>query len=172
VVKWILLSEFPRKHFCETQNADCHWKVNQFREWIQAFWKFLNQNSAFSRSINIHHFLEFSTSFWESVANWVCEDANIFVDFFPTIMINILNLFAMLTNVAILKALLSLDQLFVFKRINLSLICFFFPFEKANFTFFAYEFEQCPWRKRCQFRFSLFVPNFLCYGMILNKNSF
>ena len=49
---------------------------------------------------------------------------------------------------------------------------FFFPFEKANFTFFAYEFEQCPWRKRCQFRFSLFVPNFLCYGMILNKNSF
>ena len=127
---WILSGPIPRKVFSKKQSADCHLKVNQFGEWIQAFWSFLNQNSEFSWGINIHHFLTFSTSFWESVANWVCENANIFVDFFSTIMINILNLFAMLTNVAILKALLTLDQLFVFKRVNLSLICFFFPSKK------------------------------------------
>ena len=43
----------------------------------------------------------------------------------------------MLTNVAILKALLSLDQLFVFKRINLSLICFFNQGKKYAHTIFG-----------------------------------
>ena len=67
------------KHFSKTKNADCHLKVNQFQEWIQAFWKFLNQNSAFSRSTNIHHF---STSLWRNVATWGLWYVNIFVDFF------------------------------------------------------------------------------------------
>ena len=42
--------------FSKTKNDECDLKVNRFQKWIQPFWTSLNQNSAFSRSNNIHHF--------------------------------------------------------------------------------------------------------------------
>ena len=42
--------------FSKTKNDECDLKVNRFQKWIQAFWTSLNQNLAFSRSNNIHHF--------------------------------------------------------------------------------------------------------------------
>ena len=77
VVKWIHQTGFWTKHFCETQNAECLWEVNQFSEWIQAFWTFLNQNSAFSHSSNMHHILEFCTSCWYSVAKWLWKKPHV-----------------------------------------------------------------------------------------------
>ena len=77
MVKWIHQTGFWTKHFCETQNAECLWEVNQFSEWIQEFWTFLNQNSAFSHSSNMHHILEFCTSCWYSVAKWLWKKPHV-----------------------------------------------------------------------------------------------
>ena len=77
MVKWIHQTGFWTKDFCETQNAECLWKVNQFSEWIQVFWTFFNQNSAFSHSSNMHHILEFCTSCWYSVAKWLWKKPHV-----------------------------------------------------------------------------------------------
>ena len=80
MVKWIHQTGIWTKHFCETRNAECLWEVDQFSEWIQAFWTFLNQNSAFSHSSNMHHILEFCTSCWYSVAKWLWKKPHVFYD--------------------------------------------------------------------------------------------
>ena len=77
VVKWIHQTQIWTKHFCETRDAGCHWEVNRFKEWIQAFWRFLNQNWAFSRNTNTHHFHEFYTSCWYSVAKWLWKKPHV-----------------------------------------------------------------------------------------------
>ena len=90
---WIHQTGTWTNHLCETRNAECHSQVNRFTEWIQAFWRFLNQNWAFSHSANIHHFHEFWTSCWKPVAQWPSKkghtlydenDANFALPFFST----------------------------------------------------------------------------------------
>ena len=80
VVKWIHQTGIWTKHFCETRNAECLWEVNQFTKWIQTFWRFLNQNSAFSHSSDMHHILEFCTSCWYSVAKWLWKISHMLYD--------------------------------------------------------------------------------------------
>ena len=80
MVKWIHQTGIWTKHFCETRNAECLWEVDQFSEWIQAFWSFLNQNWAFSQDTNIHHFHEFCTSCSDSVVSWPLKNSHVLYD--------------------------------------------------------------------------------------------
>ena len=79
---WLLFGQFLKKVFGARAHAACLYKVNQFSEWIQAFWSLLRRNAAFSQNTNIHHFLQISTSFEKSVETWVLWICPIFVDFF------------------------------------------------------------------------------------------
>ena len=83
---WLLFGQFLKKVFGARAHAACLYKVNQFSEWIQAFWSLLRRNAAFSQSTNIHHFLQISTSFEKSVETWVLWICPIFVDFFGIVM--------------------------------------------------------------------------------------
>ena len=123
-------------HVAKTKNAYCDLKVNRFQKWFQAFWKVLNQNSAFSRSINIHHF---STSLQRNVVSWGLRYANIFVDFFPTLMINILKRFVLASKV-------TMCNWSFFRQYHVKKVCC--QYDCHDFFFFSTWYNDCEKTKK------------------------